>query len=493
MIFLDKYLSNNNQSIIINYRAIIRVVLIICIISFSFFVNAQKVIISIHLRGVSETKISLLPLSGPDALKPLLIIDGIKNGEAAILNVPSENLPGEFVLRFDYKENITSTPYPSEKLIIIYNQDLELWVHPIYCNNADSTWFQKDEKENSAYFRFLNESTRQKQKLGLLQNLLLNYDDTESKLYKEALYEYEKRRSVFNDWIKTEKNRDKNLFASSMYSFQYISRIAWEGGEADRKKSLRDNYFDGIDFNDTMIIKTSQLKEWMDGYVNLYGELATTIDLRDSLFTLTGKTAIEKAKTGHPLVYGWMVDYFFNGYESFNIQKGIQMLQPYLEDPLCFSAKRKQIEKRLNGIATLVPGIIAPGINMTDERGINFNLHSYLSGKKYLLLLFWSADCSHCRESVRTLYPWSQNKEVLEKIEIVSISLDETETEISAWEQSKKDFPGWRHIRAKEGLRSDVVNDYYIIGIPVMVLLDVKTKEILALPESVGQLIELVD
>jgi hypothetical protein len=57
------------------------------------------------------------------------------------------SLPGEFVLRFDYKENKESTPYPSEKYIFINNQDLELWVRPQYCNNADSTWFQPDEKK----------------------------------------------------------------------------------------------------------------------------------------------------------------------------------------------------------------------------------------------------------------------------------------------------------------------------------------------------------
>jgi len=69
------------------------------------------------------------------------------------------------------------------------------------------------------------------------------------------------------------------------------------------------------------------MKEWMDGFVNFNGELATSVNLRDSIFTLAGKTAIEKARTGHPMVYGWMVDYFFKGYESFNITKGIEMLQ----------------------------------------------------------------------------------------------------------------------------------------------------------------------
>jgi len=134
----------------INYCATSKLVVIFLISSFSITVKSQDVQISIHLRGVHESKISLIPLSGPNTLKPVLVIDGVKNGEFVSLKVPAENLPGEFVLRFDYKENAASTPYPSEKRIIIGNQDLELWVHPVFSNYADSTYFQKDERENTS-------------------------------------------------------------------------------------------------------------------------------------------------------------------------------------------------------------------------------------------------------------------------------------------------------------------------------------------------------
>jgi len=39
---------------------------------------------------------------------------------------------------------------------------------------------------------------------------------------------------------------------------------------------------------------------------------------------------------------------------------------------------------------------------------------------------------------------------------------------------------------------SKVANDYYILGIPVMILLNAKTKEIIALPESAEQLDKLI-
>jgi len=472
-------------------KRIVIVLLTLILVSKSLY--PKDLTITIHLRSVYSSKISLLPLSGTNALKPIIIIDSLRNGGTAVLNVPEERIPGEFVLRFDYKEKATSTPYPSEKRIIIGSQDLELWVHPIFANFADSTYFQKNEKENAAYLNFYRENSRQKEMLGLLQNFLLNYDDPQSEFYNEGIKEYEKRREAFNAWVKEQIKMNENLFASNLFGFQLIPAINWTGTEAERKQSLRDNYFEGMDFSDPLLVKTATMKEWMDGYVNLYGELATSIALRDSLFTLAGKTAIEKVRKGSPVIYGWMVDYFFNGYESFNIAEGIKMLQPHLEDPDCLTSKRQEINKRLTGIETLVPGIIAPHISMQDADNRLFDLYSYTTESDYLLLLFWSADCNHCNEMIEELYPWSQQPEIKQILDIVAISLDETDTEIQAWRQKMKELIGWRHIQSKEGVRSKVANDYYVLGIPVMVLLDAKTKEITALPDTAEQLEKLVN
>jgi thioredoxin-related protein len=437
---------------------------------------------------VYESKISLLPLIGTNALKPVTIVDGVKNGETTILQIPADNLPGEFVIRFDYKENTASNPYPSEKRIIISNQDLVLWVNPIYCNNADSTWFQKDERENNAYSGFLKENGIKMKMIDLLQNFLLNYDNPGSSFYKNGISEYENRRKEYNSWISEQTSIYKTLFMGSLLRFHHIPQINWNGSESARKQSFRDNYFEGMDFNDTMILKSPDMKEWMDGYVNLYGELATSIKLRDSLFTIAGRNAIEKARKGNPLVYGWMVDYFFKGYESFNIEKGTKMLQPYVDDPNCLTAKRQEINKRLKGMESLVPGTIAPNIIMPDTNNVTFNLNTYKTNKKFILLLFWSATCSHCSEMIEKIYPWYDNAEVKQKLDVVAISIDEFEVEVIAWQEKIRELNGWTHMRAQGGVRSKVGNEYFILSTPVMVLLNAKTKEILAVPESAEEL-----
>ncbi len=451
--------------------------------------QAQDVSLVIHLRGVSESKISLMTLSGTRTIKPIIEVNGIKNGETTKLLVPKNSLPGEFVIRFDYKEKKESAPYPSEKSIIINNQDLELWVSPIYCNNADSTWFQKKEKENATFAQFSKENGKQKEKIGLLQQFLMNYDDTQSKFYKLGIEEYEKRRNDYNQWLDKQVKQDKSLFVSSLYRFQFIPQIPWEGTETERLLSVIDHYFDGIDLKDPLLIKTSDINKWMDNYVNLYGQMATSVALRDSLLPAAAHTAVEKAKLGNPLVYGWMVDYFYKGFESNNIPSGMKALEPYTNDPNCLTSKRMEIERRLKGMQTLVIGSKAPSIDLEDgQAGKHFDLNTFDAGTPLTLLLFWSADCSHCVETVNALFPWSQLPENKKKISVVALSLDETETEIIAWDKKTAALTGWKHLRAKEGVRSKVASDYFVLATPVMILVDSKTKEIVSLPDNFSQI-----
>ena len=450
--------------------------------------QSGNVTITIHLRGVYESKISLLSLSGSRTFKSFKEVQGIKNGETTRISIPYETLPGEFVLRFDYKEKESSTPYPSEKYLFINKQDLELWVHPMFSNNSDSSYFQADEKENATFTRFSEKNSKQKEKLALLQNFLMNYDDTESGFYQQGIKEYEQRRNNYNQWLATQTQQDKDLFVSSLYCFQFVPLILWKGSETDRITSLINQYFDGMDFTNPMIIKTSELNKWMDGYVNLYGQLSTTTALRDSLFPLAGRTAIEKAKLGHPLVYGWMVDYFYRGYETNGIDAGMKILEPYTSDPNCLTSKRQEIARRLKGMETLVAGSKAPDILLNDNTGSVFELNKLETQCKYILLLFWSADCSHCVEMADQLYPWQQQPANLQKIYVVAISLDETETEIKAWDTKVPKLKGWQHLRAPEGVRSKVAGDYFVLATPVMVLLDSKTREIVATPNTVNEL-----
>lgn len=450
----------------------------------AFIASAQTNEIKIYLRGVSESKISLIPLAGTKAFRPVLELQSVKANTEATLTIPVEYLPGEFVLRFDYKEKPESTPYPCEKHIVVSDQPLAINLNPMYCNSSDSSKFQPNELENDALNRFQSDLGRRMQKIGLLQQFMMEYDEPQSPFYQQGIAEYERRRLDFNTWIGQQTEKDSNLFVSSIYRFHYLPAVSFSGSEQERLLNLIAGYFDGIDWSNPYIIRTSQMNEWMNSYVNLHGQMATTINLRDSLIPAAAYKAIEKTKTGHPLVYGWMVDYFYRGFESNNMPQGMKVLEPYLNDPNCLTSKRMEIDRRLRGMESLVPGIIAPDFSLKGADGLEFTISKYRPAAGNVLIIFWSADCAHCIEEINKLYPWQQQKDNAKKIEVIAISLDETDTEIAAWERQIAELQGWKHLRAKEGINSKVANDYFILSTPVMILSDAVTRRIIAMPEN---------
>ncbi|MFY9311597.1 MAG: thioredoxin-like domain-containing protein [Bacteroidia bacterium] len=462
---------------------------------FSFIVlggnycSAQDISLKVNLRGVVESKVTLLPLAGANALKPLAETYSNFESKTAELTIPESALPAKFVLRFDYKEKPTSTPYPCEKHIFISRQDLELWINPMYCNNSDSGRFQKDEKENTLFAEFTRENSNRRSQIETLQSFLLNYNDSQSGFYRQGIKEYEKKRDEYNQWLEKQARLYSAYFVSRTFQFHYVPIISFNGSETEKIQSVLANYFEGINFNDSLILNTAELKKWITGYVNIYGSMVKTEAERDSLFTLAGKTAIERARKGHPKVYGWMVDYFYNGFESFNIITGIKMLEPYLNDTSCLTTKRLAISKRFKGMKTLVKGSLAPDFAVKDKTGNLIKFHEYPTASSYKLLLFWSADCAHCKDLVSKLHAWQQQSDNKKSIEIFDLSLDYTETEILAWENEITKLPGWKYLRCNGGINSEEANAYFILATPVMILVDAKTNKILAIPENMQQLI----
>ena len=463
-------------------------VLLLTIVGLQLKAQNNDVDINIHLRGVYESKISLLPMVGAKALQPIIVKKHVKEGSSCKITIPEDRLPGQFVLRFDYTEKKDGSPYPVEKYFFISNQNLELWVHPLHISKPDSTYFQKNEKENSLFDSFMKVNNLKKKNLALLRNFLIEYDNPKSNFYKLGIVEYENRRKEYNKWVSRQASINKGTFVSHLFSFQHVSSVAWVGDQKARIESMTEHFFDGIDFRDPLLVKTMDMRKWIDSYVNIYGARATTIHLRDSLFTLAGKRAIEKAKQGHPIVYGWMVDYFYRGFESFDIKQGMKMLETYIADPNCLTKKKMEIQKRLDGMKNMMIGSIAPDFKIEHESGDITQFLEYYTESKYKLVLFWSADCYHCKEEVEKLNSWFRSLKDKSIIDIFAISLDESETEIAAWKKVKTKYKGWNHIRARGGINSPVASSYYILSVPVMVLVNTSTNEIVDFPKSIDNL-----
>lgn len=446
--------------------------------------------LTVHLEGVFSAKVSLIPFNGLTAINPIAEVSDVLNGETATIKIPGQYLPGEFVLRIDYRAKKADSPYPAERTIYINKQDVELSVNPLYINSSERTKFSAGETENTVYNAFIKENSAKRMPVDLLKQFLLSYDRPKSKFYTQGVKEFEQRRVEYNQWLSNQAKTHQELYVSRLFQFQYVPAIVWGGNEKERLNQVLKNYFEGIDFSDPLIIRSRELPKLMDDYMRLYGMQATTEESRDSLFTQAGSVACEKASQGHPKVYGWVVDYFYVGYETYGIKKGMAMLQQHSNNPNCLTSKKQQITQRLEGMHKLVPGALSPDFVISDNQGNNFEFHKWKSKARYKLLLFWSTGCEHCQQLVNGLTQWYNEPINKEKLDIVAVSLDETETDAQKWETAIITLPEWIHLHVKGGVNSPVARDYAILSTPVMFLIESKNNIIVSVPDNLNQLIK---
>lgn len=449
----------------------------------NFAGNAQTRKLTINLRGVYESKITLSPFNGVRVEKALGATDVVKPGDVVDFDIPVSNLPGEFLIRFDYRAKESDSPYPSELQLYINKEDITVDAHPLYLN-GDSLRLGND-LENRAWFAFQKKSMEERQQMGLLQQLLAQYDQRQSVVWNDAEKALEDRRIKYNKWIDQQKLTDRGLYVSHLYSFQRLNAVNWKASSDEQMRTQANAWFNNFDVNDTLALRSRQMNEFIGGFVGLYGQRATTEALRDSLFTEAGRLACNQVSGGNPKVYGWLVDYFYNGFETYNITRGLEMLEKFSADPRCRTSRKAEIARRTEGIKKLVPGVKVNNILVHNFDDLEETIKVDSCKKNYRLLVFYESDCGHCIDLLAGLLKWYKTPENQVWLDVVSIALDRTR---EAWEPAftANAFP-WTDRYAPEGINSKAAADYYVLSAPYMYLVD-NNGILLSIPNTIEEL-----
>ncbi len=440
--------------------------------------KSENISLTVHLRGVFDSKITVIPYKNGRIDSPLKEVQGVK--DSTVIVIPRDELPGQFLLRMDYRQKEKDQPYPSEFVFFMSNHNLSININPLQ-THPDSIDFGKD-RENRVYYTFMKEDGSHRQQLMLLEQLLLDYDSPSGSFYRQAISEFEKRRKKYNKWISSCQEKNKDLFTSHLFAFQKIPAVSWNVPIQQRINEQTLHYFDEIDLEDTKILQTQAFFDFMSNYMRLFGTRATTEKLRDSLFTAAGSIACEKASEGAPMLYGWMVDYFYKGYESYNITDGIKMLEKHIQNPRCMTSRKQEIVRRLEGMKKLEKGATAPMFDAEMLNGMKVHFERISEDKSYGLLIFYESPCSHCKELINKLKKWYAIPENNVWFDVITIAVDDKRTD---WKQyhNQANLP-WTDIWAPGGVNSQVCNDYYILSSPVLFIID-KDRKIIETPQSI--------
>jgi thiol-disulfide isomerase/thioredoxin len=169
--------------------------------------------------------------------------------------------------------------------------------------------------------------------------------------------------------------------------------------------------------------------------------------------------------------YGEAVDFYYLKIASTGKNSWIEKLEEFSLDPDCPAKFKEKINAQIQKIRTLQVSEKAPEIEAKE-----FRLSDYKSGKKNVLLLFYSPSCFHCTELLIDLIPYS----IKNKLPVIALQIDE---EMNPWS-----FPdNWIHIKADAKIRKD----YGVFSTPSLYLVNAKSKLISAIPENLSEIKEL--
>jgi hypothetical protein len=91
---------------------------------------------------------------------------------------------------------------------------------------------------------------------------------------------------------------------------------------------------------------------------------------------------------------------------------------------------------------------------------------------------------------VQELKTWCDNHPAM--IDVIAMSLDQTDTEVAKWNENIKQLTGWVHLRAPEGINSKVAYDYAVLATPYMYLISATKNTIIGIPDDIPQLNAMV-
>jgi len=341
--------------------------------------------------------------------------------------------------------------------------------------------------ENARFLQWQKEYTLHRKQADAIQSRFkkgnLSADSTQL-LNKELQKLYQKNELSWNTAIQDLDGTLAGTFIRGMKPVNVpdsLLRLKTKDAQLKQYQFYRTHFFDYVDFTDERLLRTPLIETKLDQYFKqVVPPIADTI-IHDA------RQIIDKARPTQQS-FQFIVQYLFNLYSDPQIM-GTDAVYVYLAEnfylagqtPWVDSANLQGIRYRVSEMKPLLLGKTAPamdGLMDTLDQPVSMeNMHS-----KYLILFFWSPDCSFCKEAapkLNNLYPELQQLGA----DILAIN---TRMDKAIWVQFIKEHQlNWTHAYAPRNTK-DIIQVYQAFSTPVIYILDAE-RHIIAKSISVDQ------
>jgi peroxiredoxin len=336
--------------------------------------------------------------------------------------------------------------------------------------------------ENKMYYWYERRVHMNQSKLELITPLLDYYP------VKDAFFA-----TVAGEFESIQRSQEKAFDSlSALYPQSYAMRIlklqrtpflAASLSKDERVDYLKAHFFDRVDFNDTLLLRSNAWSNKAVSYLGLWGNQRFSQKQLETEFIKAVTIMMDKASV-NPDIYKFLLDYLLGGFDKYHFDEVITYMADHFQDPFSCEdqTKKSALQKKLDTFKKIANGKTAPEIEVPDLKGKMIRLSGIPS--EYTLLIFWSSECHHCTEmmpKVKDIY----DKQKPKRMEILAVSIDTSRQEWTTFiKEEKLDFLNGSDLKGFDGKSAD---DYNIYATPTMFLLD-REKKIIAKPISYREL-----
>jgi len=229
----------------------------------------------------------------------------------------------------------------------------------------------------------------------------------------------------------------------------------------------KNHFFDHLDFADPRMIRTPFIQGRVDRFFkDLVYQVADSI-------ILDADRVLQKAKVDLEM-YRYVLYLISNKYENIDVV-GLDGVfvhlaeNHYLKNGTWLDDKqRKRFEDRVKVLKPLVTGKVFPDLTLYDAevRPVKIGSHS----GAYKFLVFYSPDCSHCKESAPKIVKFYQEYSKKKKIALYMIS---TDFDAGKWASFIKTYQTGSLINLWDAKRqTDFLNQFDVYATPTTYILD---------------------
>lgn len=406
-----------------------------------------------QLNGVSQKYVANTTIS--EGGFNMVIPKGTESGMYRLLY---DNDNNKFIDIIYNNENIDlefHPDYPAE--LVEYNKSDENIMFQDYIENISAIQNQLDSVQVN-YFQ--TESTKKEKQLN-------NYYKKQLKTLKEAQDSYEKKSTgkIAHAFIKANKRfyHEKLIKDSQTYL-----------------KVVKSHYFDAVDFNSEILIKSSFLIDRIMDYImylNTSEDKGILTKMRKEAVAFS-LSKIKKDELKKDIIESLL--YMFAQQENKEI---IDYIFSQHFNKLPVSLQDLEYKVVINDMLKTTIGQPAPNI-VWEDKGKTYDLSKF-KDSDYYLVVFWSTTCPHCLKEMPQLHNFL--KEKLE-IKTIAVGLETEESKVN-WFDIRHDYEQFMHVLGLKKWKSKYSKDYGITSTPNFFILN-KKKIIIAKPYGVKELKE---